>query len=592
MAYVFQNLQDILDNQNPDKQNIFAQSSPTGGNGDIQSKGTQTTPTTANAEGDLSGSNTTNASNPNRPASNTPDESSRAAYTANAGKIETPASVGLVNQKIDKANTDLQGEADSYYNTQSAKQNYSIPASSIDAGTKNSATPDFAKIMSTLGKTTADPADAFIPKTNTNVPETGWLQNQAGESNFVSAGQNENYTPGMANFDVAALQSNPNFQGLRTSLLNRQNDLTNKSNDLGTSLPKKVNDEGQANLVSAQKNIKDTLGTTKAGILDAEAKAAAAKNAGVVGSEDAGYAALYPEILNTLKGQITSSNDYDHTRGIDPYLPTNFDYHPYVTAHTYNPSDMATGDQATQFNNISSLLGSGDIQQMSAPRTDPDVTFDKNGILNALNSSYGNAWGATKSNLFSTAQPWLDEASKAADAQNAKNSALTPEQAAASYWAKVTGQIPDNLKGAYDTLNRNIGGIGINPTDFLTKNPNQVTQGDELSQEAADALNKVNTRAGLQPIYKAGQVTDPYSFDSSTAFSKLTDLLNGEAARQAIPLEPPYDLPQDMTPPRAAPPPEQPDNPDLNKDPNAQPKKKGDPLGDASKLFPKLKYQS
>jgi hypothetical protein len=395
--------------------------------------------------------------------------------------------------------------------------------------------------------------DEFKP-TDVRVSDVDLLGSDAGLKNLVSRGQDAQYNPGMAAFDVRALQKTKGFNEGISSLRDQQDALLRDAGSRGAGLRKQIEDYGRSQLDSAQKNARSYLGGKSSSLAaqnEAEARDYNDRLARLDLAEIARSKAL-PTASQSARGQLGQMNPYAD-RFLDPSTVNAADY--VRRGANRSASDFISNDEASEFNNIMALLGNGGqswTASSAIPAAEENYIIDNQGLeramLNNALSSYGkyktdtlnqmaairgdsqrNADGMdlTYQNQLKSEEDkqWLREQAKAAF----ERSNLDPRLKDASLFATVQGIPNYDLKS--NTLNDK-----MNLAKYLNAAPSQdLGWQNVLSQTDADRLNEMARSIGQADTYSAGNY-DPNNrgprFNEAAFLSDLMPLLSAERQRR------------------------------------------------------------
>ncbi len=260
MAYAYNSIDELLNNQEQQKQNIFGSSQ--GGNAPQGQDGGVKTSTEGDVGSGGGGSSTPQGQNNN---SNTvtdeqsqTTEAGKAAVKANTGKTAQPKVFNDIQSQIEANNQKLQDQANSYVSTQKTKQNYAIDNSNIDKAISGDSDQN-SKVRSLLNRQTIDNVEAFDPG-DVSVKDSSLVNTNAGLQQLVSRGQGPQYTQGMGAFDLQTLRRTPEFENIISMIRGNEANLEKTARDYTAAKPKEVADYGTANLANAQKASREFLG--------------------------------------------------------------------------------------------------------------------------------------------------------------------------------------------------------------------------------------------------------------------------------------------------------------------------------------------
>lgn len=498
-------------------------------------------------EGDVNNATPTSGSNPgpkNVVSSDSQANDSRAAqaaYKANAGKTQSPAALDAVQGQIDTAKSNLAQRASDYAASQAASHNYAVGTDVADQAVKKQDKDAYGKITGLLGQTTAAPVDTF-DASDIKANDADLLNTNAGIKNLVARGQGPKYSPNMAAFDSMLLQADPNFQKKVSDLKSQANAFTKSSADTATQAQTDAVAAAQANLTNSQKTIKDYLGQSQSNILADEAAAAAKANAALPQTIAAQKAQVEADLLKAQQDRARQAlgGSFGAGRADAQLAAVKADPSQYVNwLSSYDPSQLITQDQATQYNTINSLLGLGGQSQVAGGDLPSLYSTKGDDLYNNLVSQATTARQAADKTDKSSIQAIMDAANQKAQSDNARRLALTsPDQYnkslsdLATQLSKSQEFSPYSSVYSNDLANSTIKNfMAANPLASMgaSNNPN-LTANDVLDQSQAAKLNALSRDLGLTTIYNQGQYAagGPNSLVNNDAFKNalLTALKN------------------------------------------------------------------
>jgi hypothetical protein len=548
VAYAFNAINNMLDQQQSQKQNIFGQSG-SDANSQQGQVGAQPAVKTS-TEGEMGNSSTSSGSTPQGGGVKADidlggTQATRAAYKANVGKTDQPKVLNDIDSQI-KSNQDrLQQEANSYTanNQNTIKQSNAYTDQDFD----NAANNDVAasnKIKSIYNKA-SQPVSAF-DATDTNVKDADLLNTSEGLRSMVSRGQDENYTRGMGAFDLGVLQKTPGFSNLIRGLQGKASDLRKQEADTEAARTADLQKFADDNLAAARTGI-ETGVTNRANAINlANAQEAAQANARLAQLRQSGLPADEKAYLDSLSNSVKAK-----LMAVDPQAaalmdPTKLNVHDYMNIHgDYDAggSDFVSQDEATHFNNLMSLIGNNQALTASLP-VGPDFTFNQTAGAQALLDNTLKARQEQKTTTQTQIDQMLKAAQAAADAEDARRGKLTDAQAAKAAATKALSGNKDllNLISSSNPGATSLTGVNLDPrldpNTYFTRDKRDLGAKDVLTKTQADQLNKLNAILGVpKETYTAGGynlATPGYgTFAQDKYFADLKALLAKDAQAKA-----------------------------------------------------------
>ncbi len=519
MAYAFNNLTDLLSNQN--NSNIFGPTGSQGNFGPTAPNQNAQAPRVDTA-GDIGGSD--GAGSGKLPAASsmvtqTPDMS---AYSRNYGKAQNPGVFSNIANTINKRAADLQKEADQTVAAGKAQQSYGLAGSEIDKAIKGD-TKAQGSVTGLLNRADIKQVNPWIMKTDTSIrdaelasPEAG----QAGLRDLISRDKAPTYTRGMGDFDVAMLSGNRDFDAAINKIQSNYKNLQDTSTKLQGEVPQTIADYGKGQLAAAKGQAGKYLEGKKAGILAEEKKAVDAAN---------------QKLKDALKGkgQVTENEmkkavakvkaDMEAIRPGSSFavdLIKSPDGSSYFTPRaSYKASDLITQDQASRFNNIAAMLGLSDAQ-IAGAGAGKAFTVDKEGMYNDVMKAAKSALAADDTKSTAEKKKILGNVAALAKKVNASEATFDMKAAA-----------KEKLDAALKKYNIDYSGVDINKYLKADERPD-ATLLDLLSKADADRLNALNARLGVQePLYQAGKFDQSrpwYTFDQKGYETDLENWLRSQ----------------------------------------------------------------
>jgi len=323
----------------------------------------------------------------------------RAYEAAKAQPSGSFAPMSQVSEKLGKAQTDLQDEANAYVKAGKDKQVYSIPNADIEKAISGDETARGA-VSKTLSQTLPAPIEKFEPKTDYNLEEIETFKSTPGVARYLRSEYGPGYTAGQAMFDTGRLQSSPEYYNTLRSLEGRQQDLTKQAKALGaadTGVEAQVRKAGEENLTTAQKAIKKFLEDQQGALTTANQGELTTYlsdleklkgNPNAVGQTSLASSDASKRIQQVIKERPDLAKyltpEVMATFGIDPGKFVNFADTTGLTADSFY-----NADEAKRFNSIMSLLGTGGAAKAAGILPASQSSFDTEKYL-------GNVFGAAE----------------------------------------------------------------------------------------------------------------------------------------------------------------------------------------------------
>lgn len=379
MAYAFSALNNVI-GQQANQNNIFNQNNTANPN----QNGQQTT---------QSSSTNMNSAPPQQPSAPAPvsaqtiggDQSSatRAAFKANTGKTDQPKALGDIDSQIQNNQQRLQDEANNYTQNQQSKiqQATSYTDGDLDAAAGNDL--NAANKIKDLYNSQSAPVERF-GATDINIKDADLLGTNEGLKSLVSRGQDENYTGGMASFDLGVLQKDPRFSSLIQGLSGKASALGQQERDLEDQKTNDLQTLADNSYTQAKAGILSGVNTRTNAINQANAQEAAAANQRLVELRQNGNPEAEKAFLNSLSDNVKAKLMAADPKAAALMNTSNINARDYLKVRgDYNANDFVSGDEASRFNNLMSLIGSGGTLAASNP-LDPELSFDQSGVEQKL----------------------------------------------------------------------------------------------------------------------------------------------------------------------------------------------------------------
>lgn len=357
MAYVFDSIDSALAGQTAGagpQTDIFSAGAASAAPG-AQSAGGGEIKTTTDA--DMSGVSGGNSASLGGQPKATINPNANAAVAKNSAEFS--AMPAQYQSSVDKINNDLQSQADTYMTAQTAKGT----SGNVDQATLDNAINGDMTAGSTVSGRLAQAkptADTYQNSVDTTIEDLAALNSGSGRAGVLARNAGTDYSSGMANLDSMLLGQNQNFIKSRQDLNETQSQLKAKAAET-----EPVTAKAQAAIDSGFNSgtgyIKDYLGEREKAIQAAAAQRMAEYNTSLeglrAGSGDfinSQSAAAFDDLRKRADGQEFGSYLSTAAKSLKPADLQQF-YAPAAAAS--DASQFYTGDDATKFNLIESLLG-------------------------------------------------------------------------------------------------------------------------------------------------------------------------------------------------------------------------------------------
>lgn len=294
------------------------------------------------------------------------------AVSRNVGQQSQPKAVAKAQGDLQTAQQSFQNEANSYLSN-AANQNYNVDHSQIDQAIGGDSTA-LDSVKSRLTQALPDQVSAFTPTTNTDISDIDQLRTNAGVEGLLRRDADPNYSQGEAAFDMSVLGRDPQFNQIRAQLLGQQQGLQDTAaKDTatdGTGLQTQAQNTVNTNYAAGTTDADNYLTSKGSGIQSTLAAQAAAENqarAALQSGGDKTYTSAQSKaVLDALVKQY--GTDPTTLARMQPYLTNSgVDASKYFgVGGNLTGNDLATSDQANQFNTIMGLLGKSDSMQAGA----------------------------------------------------------------------------------------------------------------------------------------------------------------------------------------------------------------------------------
>lgn len=391
MAYAFNSIDDLLgDKQQQNQNNIFGEGQAATVQPQQQPQGAQVQ-TKTSTEGDLGNANSSSSSTSSggqqaAPTGVPSNQSDRAAFKANAGKTAKPKVFEDIGSTLSANQAAAQQEANAY--TRNATTGYQSAYGTNAGDVRGAVAGDEKatnKVRNILGTQTVSEPKEFAFSKDYSSPDAAMLSTDAGLRSLVSRGQDANYTPGMAAFDLGALRKSGDFQNNVRDLQTKSTDLNKQLGDYVSELPQNVRKIGENLLQSSRAGITGGLENYRANLDKQNKQELAAKNAELERLRKSGVPLeAFAEISKLLPGAQAKANQLDEGAGAF-VNPGRIDPRDFATFRdNYTDKDVIDAGEASQYNNIMSLLGLGGPAYEAAGPLAPVYSLDKTGIENEL----------------------------------------------------------------------------------------------------------------------------------------------------------------------------------------------------------------
>lgn len=359
MAYVFQNLNSALnddDEQQQSQSNIFDPTAGQVGQGMAdQQPGAQKTTT----EGEIQGGGGSGGvqTSEGKPAEQM--ATGNAALAKNKPKT-MPKFAEQAKSEIETAGQNLQNEANQYVQGYASKD-YSVGQGDLDKAISGDETAA-GNVRSRLSGQ-AERAKGFDTTGDYDVDDIYRMQTDAGVDSLLRRESGPEYSNGEAAFDRMLLNRTPEFNLLRSSLKGQQEALTHQLDDYRTSKTDEAQKALDTNYGKAQEGIKSYLGGQSDSLMKAQEAERDAENAARAQLRSSGGDAAYRDAqqkaaLEALRKQYTGQDPYGMLGYLDQAGVDPSQY--YAVSGDLDTNAFIDEGEAKRFNSIMGLLGKGD----------------------------------------------------------------------------------------------------------------------------------------------------------------------------------------------------------------------------------------
>lgn len=346
MAYAFDQTMGILGLTDPEQQ--------------------QSNTTLSSDEGAVGSSAQSNVSPqaPKQPVNQPTAGGKNAIMQRNVSKAKAPADLGKMQSNIQTAREGIKNEANSYI--QAADDAYEMDdktiRSNIQSFAKGQQPSDKQQWLQYFQSAPNLVKDIDL-KTDTNVKDLDLLRNDAGIRELFRRQQDPEGTLGEAALDTALLRKNADFGIARDATVQDYDNLQNERKTIERESRQKAQDLANVGADAYKGRVRsvaldmaddyDALAAQREAAFDAELAAAEeARRAGIGGQASAAIEAMKASGAYTDPSQFWDISDF---------LNANDDASQYYTAGKTgadtNASQFYTGDEASEWNNIMSLIG-------------------------------------------------------------------------------------------------------------------------------------------------------------------------------------------------------------------------------------------
>lgn len=368
MAYSFDNLSKKLDEDENQKQDIFAGEGSTGfGLTDTQQNNQQessdpiekTAGPTSLTNTSSTGTGASKAAPAVQQAPRGESEKRQATFNQQSKSTKLPAGLSSLGEQLGEKERALD-TASSDYLSKYRQKDYGLDPDTISKATTGD-TSALERVSGLLGQGTPGELPTGFEAPDTVTPGIQDIQSDRGLEQYLRRQAGPQYTSGEGAFDTSALARSAEFQQARGDLGRREAALGTRADELRGSLGGQASDILSENLGQAQLGVRQELGGIQRDVLDQLIQAKAAKQ-----QELEDMRVLSPELAAQYEEQARSqlAAQSPAEAGLDPLLltgdlgvdPSQF----YSTRQApITKADVATPEQAAQWNQILSLLGGG-----------------------------------------------------------------------------------------------------------------------------------------------------------------------------------------------------------------------------------------
>ncbi len=380
MAYTFDRIDSLFSRPQEDKTDVFSGKGQVTGNYGIVK---------TNVGGNLADTGTgaaTNAGGESAAPQNIIAPTS-AAIKRNVAKAQTPQTVNRIGQDLTSAQQKLQQEANQYVQNYQ-NQNYGVNEADIESAVAGGNQAKLGDIAQRYAKKNYGAVNQFNPLTDTDIEDVQLLGSEGGVKRLLGREAGSSYTPGEGAFDVSLLRRNKDFNLIADQLQRQQKALSGETSGLKTSKTTEAQAEADKRYADATAALESSLKGREAANIGAATQAASdvnARRAALRQQADQDFIEKNKQAaLEAAKRDVLAYNPraerFFNELNINP-----LDY--YSVGGDVGYQDVLTPEQASQFNRIQDILGTGGSMQAGAG-PGADEAFNQLGLQNyAVNES-------------------------------------------------------------------------------------------------------------------------------------------------------------------------------------------------------------
>lgn len=373
MAYTFDRINSLFDKPQEDKADAFSgKGSVTGNYGTVKT-------TTG---GDISSGETGGGTNTGGEAA-VPQNilaPTGAAIKRNVAKAQTPQAVTKIGQDLQSSQQNLQNEANQYVQDYQSR-NYGVADADIDAAVSGD-TQKISDLAQRYSKKAYGTVDQFAPKTDTDIEDVQLLGNEGGIKRLLAREAGNQYSAGEGAFDVGLLRRNNQFNLISDQLKRQQQALTQETGKLKEEKTKTAQQEADTRYQAGTQELEADLKAREGQTLTEAEQAALAVNQRREALRQQGdqdfiaqnAAKAKEEALRDIMAYNPRAKRFFEQLQLDP---NKF----YQVGSDVARDDVLNEDQASKFNRIQDILGTGQTKQ-AGKGAGEDQQFDVAGLQN------------------------------------------------------------------------------------------------------------------------------------------------------------------------------------------------------------------
>jgi len=497
MAYAFSAIENLVDENDPNKQSIFGaqQMGQVDNNQQQQQPPPGSDMVKVSTEGDI-GQSQQGSDDTVKHKAPTPSDQSRV-ISANVGKTSTPAGVGRISDRIAQNQQTLQDRADAYTQQYRDQYQYDISDQDMNLAIEDSSSDAYRNVADLRGRRQAEYRPEFEGADDLQVNQVDYLNSQAGLQKLAAEGQGPRYTQGMGAFDVMLMQRDPAFTKLVSEIRGKNTEFEKTLNERPDVLETEAQTYGDEALSSAKSRADQFLNRYQTDLQAANEREADAYEAqrAQLDRDQVRNEAMQAARDRTSADLVQMYGD----RVLPQFEATNVDINPYLNFDEtdYNYRDFLDAGEANRFNNIMALLGQGGQSYTESSGPGPQYTVDQSGLMNDIYTQANLARQEADRVGIQERDAMLRAAQTRADADDQRRLALmsTYDQRLNDLTNRVVGDAGD--LGQYFSENM--------LTEYQRPEAMDLSGSDVLNTQEVERLNALSRDLGLSDIYSQGQ---------------------------------------------------------------------------------------